>query len=70
MNDELLLILSSIKNALGEQMDESTSANNLCDVIYERDTYGCDSLNCIDCVIGYKDSTQYTHQVIQTWKIL
>lgn len=69
MNGELLLILSSIKNALGDKVGK-TSTDNLCDAIYVVDPERCNYVNCIDCIIGYKNSTHYAHQVIQTWKIL
>lgn len=69
MNGELLLILSSIKNALGD-MGDKTSTDKLCDAIYGVDQERCHYINCIDCIVGYKDSTQYAHKIIQTWKIL
>lgn len=70
MNYELLLIISSIKAALGNGRGIKTTTDNLCDAIYEAYGENCDYINCIDCIIGYNDSTQYAHQVIQTWKIL
>ncbi|WDR22418.1 hypothetical protein PJM42_0012 [Salmonella phage vB_SenP_UTK0001] len=70
MNHDLLLILSSIKNALGTGRDMQQSADNLCDSIHDINPERCQSLNCVDCIVGYKYSTQYAHQVIQTWKVL
>lgn len=69
MNDELLLILNSIKNALGDRGDK-TSTDKLCDAVHDVDLERCHYIDCIDCIVGYKDSTQYAHQIIQTWKIL
>lgn len=70
MNNDLFLILSSIKAALGEGRSKNTTTDSLCDAIHDIDPYRCHYLNCIDCIVGYKDSTQYAHQIIQTWKIL
>lgn len=70
MNNDLFLILSSIKNALGNSRGEKQSADELCNSMHDIDPNRCQYLNCIDCIVGYKNSTQYAHQVIQTWKIL
>lgn len=70
MNDELILILSSIKAALGNGRGTKTTTDSLCDALYNEDSIKCDYINCIDCIIGYNDSTQYAYQVIQTWKVL
>lgn len=69
MNSDLFLIISSIKNALGN-IGDKTITDKLCDAIYVVDPKKCHYINCIDCIVGYKHSTQYAHQVIQTWKIL
>lgn len=70
MNSNLILILSSIKNTLGKQLEFNTSTDSLCDVIYDADPERCTYISCVDCIIGYKDSTHYAHQIIQTWKVL
>ncbi|UUG68354.1 hypothetical protein B2_gp70 [Shigella phage B2] len=70
MNNDLFLILSSIKAALGEGRGKNTSADFLCNGIHDTDPEQCHYVNCIDCIVGYKDSTKYAHQIIQTWKIL
>lgn len=70
MNNELFLIISSIKAALGDGRAIKTTTDNLCDALYNADRENCDYINCVDCIVGYHDSTQYVHQVIQTWKIL
>lgn len=70
MNNDLFLILSSIKAALGEGRNGRTTTDELCNTIHDTDLEKCHYVNCIDCILGYKDSTQYAHQMIQTWKIL
>lgn len=70
MNNDLFLILSSIKAALGNGRSTKSSTDNLCNCIYEIHHTGCNDIHCSDCIVGYKDSTKYAHQIIQTWKIL
>ncbi len=70
MNNDLFLILSSIKAALGEGRSGKTTIDELCNVIHDANPEHRHYVNCIDCILGYKNSTQYAHQIIQTWKIL